>query len=160
METNRERRVVVGIDGSPGSTAALNWAVAEAALRGAVLHVVHCWSVPRLVMLVEVGMSTSPEERAHFEAQARKELDSIVDGALGRAMTRPERVETMLLESPPAEGLITHSADADLLVVGTRGGGGFKGLLLGSVSTQCLLHARCPVAVVPPPSASDAAGRT
>lgn len=134
----------------------MDWAVEEAALRGAVLQVVHCWSVPRLVGLVELGMSTSTEERSVFEEQAHKELDSIVDGALDRAVTRPEQVERTLLNCPPASGLITQGSVADLLVVGTRGHGGFKGLMLGSVSTQCLLHARCPVTVVPPSAASHA----
>jgi nucleotide-binding universal stress UspA family protein len=159
METNGQGRVVVGVDGSSGSTAALDWAVAEAAVREAVLQVVHCWSVPRIVELAELGVSTSAEERSYFEEQARKELDRTVDGALGRAASRPPKVERTVLRCAPAAGLITQSAVADLLVVGSRGRGGFSGLLLGSVSTQCLLHARCPVAVVPPGTAPETKAR-
>ena len=156
METNGQRRVVVGVDGSSGATDALDWAIEEAAVRGAVLQVVHCWSVPMLVGLVEIGLPTSAEERASFEELARKELDSIVDSAIDRAETRPAAVERTLLNCPAAPGLITQSSVADLLVVGSRGRGGFTHLRLGSVSTQCLLHARCPVAVVPPRAASEA----
>jgi nucleotide-binding universal stress UspA family protein len=136
-------RIVVGVDDSPGARAALMWAYDEAALRHAPLEVVHAWSLP----LAEGWNSEWPADEAWFQGEARKLLDRLIaermpDGS-GLEISRvPLECEG------PAFGLLERSKSAALLVVGSRGRGGFKGLLLGSVSTQCVHHAECPVVVV------------
>jgi nucleotide-binding universal stress UspA family protein len=144
-------RIVVGVDGSPASEAALRFAAEEARFRGATLRVVHAWRIPLSVAAPEpsiLGYAVLPEAsveemRATFEEEAKRLLDSAVEGIEGLD------VEPLLVEDAPAQALIRASADADLLVVGSRGRGGFKGLLLGSVSQQCAHHSSCPVVIVP-----------
>ena len=132
-------RVVVGVDGSPSSEQALAVALEEARLRDALLEVVHVY--PTLPL---VG-NTGPELRAQGEAAARATLDEI----LARApSTEGVRVAARVIGGNPAEVLIEESRDAVLLVVGTRGLGGFRALVLGSVSNQCVHHAHCSVVVV------------
>ena len=135
-------RIVVGVDDSQGGRAALGWALDEAALRSAELEVVHVWSLP----LVEGWNSDWPADAAWFRAQASDFLDRVIVEAGGRdgVVVTPLPVE----EHVPAFGLLGRAAGADLMVVGSRGRGGFKGLLLGSVSTQVVHHATCPVVVV------------
>ena len=121
---------MVGVDGSPGSLAALRFAAAEAGLRGARLRVVHAWTVPLAVALPEPAVLGQP------------------------IIPEPEFEEVraaLLAEGTAAHALVQAAEGADLLVVGSRGRGGFKGLLLGSVSQQCAHHAPCPVAIVPSP---------
>jgi nucleotide-binding universal stress UspA family protein len=144
-------RIVVGIDGSPTSERALRWAADEAVLTQAVLDVVHAWLPSYPLTAADVF-----EDQARLENVAHRrlleavaQLGSEVDGLAGIR----ERLEL----DHPATALIAASEGADLLVVGTRGRGGFAGLLLGSVSQRCLTHASCPVAVVPP-TATDGDG--
>jgi nucleotide-binding universal stress UspA family protein len=139
--------VVVGVDGSEGSWAALRWAVDEAALRGARLAVVHAWSTPFAVPPGGVGVA--PLHERDFLAQSEKLLHEMVDGTLARAATRPPEVELLPVDATAAPALLDRSKGAGLLVVGGRGRGGFAGLLLGSVSQQCLHHATCAVVVIP-----------
>lgn len=131
-------RVVVGVDGSADSDDALAWAAREARMRTAILEVVHA-SVYRSALLEQF-----PEELAREK--------SILDGAVARASTLEPTIEVTGrgAEPPAAKALIEISDDADLLVVGSRGLGGFQELELGSVSQQCAQHARCPVAIVRP----------
>lgn len=152
-------KVVVGVDASPGSLSALEWAVEEARLRRASLSIVHAWMLPLIEALPEpwvvgspsVGPSTD-EVRNHVEAAARDVLSASVDRARS---TAPElEIAGELVEGRAAVALLDAARDADLLVVGSRGRGGFAGLLLGSVSGQCVHHARCPVVVVPEKPAS------
>ena len=151
--------IVVGVDGSQGGLKALDWALAEARLRRASLRVVHAWMLPLIEALPEpwvvgspsVGPSTD-EVRNHVEAAARDVLSASVDRARS---TAPEvEIAGELVEGRAAVALLDAARDADLLVVGSRGRGGFAGLLLGSVSGQCVHHARCPVVVVPEKPAS------
>jgi len=145
--------IVVGVDGSPGSLAALRFAAAEAGLRGARLRVVHAWTVPLAVALPEPAVLGQPiipepefeEVRAALLSQGEKLLDEALAG-----LDAPE-IERVLAEGTAAHALVQAAEGADLLVVGSRGRGGFKGLLLGSVSQQCAHHAPCPVAIVPSP---------
>jgi nucleotide-binding universal stress UspA family protein len=136
-------RIVVGVDGSAGSARALRWAVAEAKRRGARLEVVHAWHY--------FGLPTPPfvvpRDADPVEARARKILDHAVDAVDGEGLVAP--IERILLWEQPASALLEASKGADLLVVGSRGHGGFVGLLLGSVSQEVAHHAKCPVVIVP-----------
>jgi nucleotide-binding universal stress UspA family protein len=147
-------KVVVGVDGSAGGAQALEWAAAEAGLRQAPLHVVHAWMVPLIDAVPEAWAIGTPaigptdeEVFEHLAAAARKVLDEALDQA--RALKPDLEVVGELAEARAAPALIAAAGDAELLVVGSRGRGGFKGLLLGSVSAQCVHHAPCPVVIVP-----------
>jgi nucleotide-binding universal stress UspA family protein len=139
--------VVVGVDGSAASWAALHWAIDEAARRGARLAVVHAWWTPYAVPPMGIGMA--PLHREEFVEQSQRLLREMVDRAVAGAERRPPDVELSPVEAPAAQALLDRSTGAGLLVVGGRGRGGFTGLLLGSVSQQCLHHAGCAVVVVP-----------
>jgi nucleotide-binding universal stress UspA family protein len=141
-------RIVVGIDGSPSSHGALRWAVEEARARGAAIRAVHAWTFVPLTV-PPFGITGAPYPSAddveRLRDAAQKLIDSAVDEVVGEDGVEIERV---LAEDPAADALITQAGDADLLVVGSRGLGGFTGLLLGSVSHQVVSHAPCPVVVV------------
>jgi nucleotide-binding universal stress UspA family protein len=137
-------RIVVGVDGSDTARRALNWAVAEARLRQAALEVVLAWHMPYIAGYPYAGVGFDP---ATFEKDAQTTLDSIVDGT---DTTGVPQVARTLAVGDAASALLDRSADADLVVVGSRGHGGFAGLLLGSVSHHVTHHATCPVVVVPP----------
>jgi len=138
------KRIVVGIDGSPGATAALRWAVELAAATGAELQAVTAWQFP--YGWVD-GYPPDVERWAqHAEELARNTVEAAVAAA---TPADPASLSRVVIEGPAAKSLITQAKGADLLVVGTRGRGGFAGLLLGSVSHQCVEHATVPVAVVP-----------
>jgi nucleotide-binding universal stress UspA family protein len=137
-----EQMVVVGVDGSPLSLDALQWAAEEAQLRHTGLRVVHGWRPP---IRFPAPLTDDPIVRDEA-ARAQAILDDAV------RTTRAEiPIEPVLVEGPPVRTLLKESERARLLVVGSRGRGGFPGLLLGSVSQHCAQHARCPVAVVRPP---------
>ena len=146
--------IVVGVDGSPGSLEALRWAATEARLREASLRLVHAWMVPLLEAMPEPWVlgapAASPSEEevyTHLQAGAGAVLDAALAAAREQEPGLP--VEGSLVEARPARALIDAAREADLLVVGSRGRGGFAGLLLGSASAQCVHHAPCPVVVVP-----------
>ena len=139
--------IVVGIDGSNHSHRALEWAIREAAVRHEPLTVltvqqtvIGYWGYPLLYPGDEDLV-----ERARTMAQEE------TDSALEKAGTgsRPPSVTTQAVSGLPADELIQAAEGADMLVVGSRGTGGFKQLVLGSVSTQVTHHARCPVVVIP-----------
>lgn len=137
----------MGVDGSDGAIAALRWALTEAALRAASVDALHAWEYPYVADVT--GMAAYPVGRGDLEDAARGTLDQAMEAA-GPA---PDgvRVERILGHGGAASVLLDAAKGADLLVVGTRGHGGFTGLLLGSVSQQCTHHATCPVVVVPAP---------
>lgn len=136
-------RIVVGVDGSEVSRAALRWAADEASRRQATLEVVHAWHAPFLLGYVETG-ELAPGD---FESDA----EALLDHALGSTdLSGVGKVEKVLVPGGAAEVLLDVSKGATLLVVGSRGRGGFSGLLLGSVSQQVVHHATCPVLVIPP----------
>jgi nucleotide-binding universal stress UspA family protein len=140
-----QRRVVVGIDGSPGSKDALRSAAAEATWRQASLDVVSAWVTPTYLWAgayAEPGFS--PEE---FEQQAAAVLARTVLEVLGPDPASP--VTARVVEGRPAAVLLEAARGAELLVVGSRGRGGFASLTLGSVSQQCAHHASCPLLIVP-----------
>ena len=140
-------RIVVGTDGSEGSDRALRWAVREAARRGAVLQVVHAWEHAWDPTLGGTRAGYDPAEVAAYE---RSRLDDAVERALAATEHHPPRIERTVVDDRPVAALTRLAQGADLLVVGTRGRGGFAELLLGSVSQQVVHHAPCPVVVVPP----------
>ncbi len=137
-------RVVVGVDGSERSMAALRWALAEGAARKAVVRVVHAWEAPLIYGSV-TGVSGS--DVGVIEGGARRMVDEMVDRAVDGAA--PVDVERTAVPGGPASSLVEAAEDADLVVVGRRGLGGFGRLLLGSVSEHVARHAGCPVVVIP-----------
>lgn len=138
--------VVVGVDGSPGSERALRFAVEEARQRGATLRVVSAWHFPVMVN-GGGGVLVAPIGQMDFEESARHVLEKSLL-AMAEEI-KDVAVEQVVEQGQAAQVLLKEAEGADLLVVGTRGHGGFAGLLLGSVSQQCAHHAHCPVAIVP-----------
>lgn len=133
MTTDHEHTIVVGYDGSEDAQVALDWAAREAKLRGEKLCVVQAWSPG------EYGQDTEME--AYAGEQLKQQMTD---------MLKDKGVEwdSLTIKGHPGKVLIEHSADADMLVVGSRGRGGFKGLLLGSVGQQVSTHSGSPVVVI------------
>jgi nucleotide-binding universal stress UspA family protein len=135
-------RIVVGVDGSSASMRALEWAVREATLTGAEIEAVNAWEVPAQY---GTGMMVLPSGE-EFEAAAKQQLARAVEEVAG---SRPGVViEQNAIAGHAAKVLIDAAEGATLLVVGSRGHGGFVGTLVGSVSQYCVSHAPCPVVVV------------
>jgi nucleotide-binding universal stress UspA family protein len=137
--------IVVGVDGSDGSLEALRFALDEAKVRGAELKAVNAWHIPPAVYGAEWAPTNVDldEFRKLADSALRKSLDDVGSASAGVAVT------PVLREGQPADVLCDEADHADLLVVGSRGLGGFRGLVLGSVSQQCAHHAPCPVVIVP-----------
>lgn len=145
-ELRRPGVIVVGVDGSDFADAALAWALEEAALRRATVRVVHAWQYLPMVAEPMAALPSTPfEELASAAATVADETMARVTG--GIEPTVP--VEVRVVEGPAGTALLDAAADAELIVVGSRGRGGFAGLLLGSVSQQVTHHAHCPVVVLP-----------
>jgi nucleotide-binding universal stress UspA family protein len=141
--------VVVGIDGSEGGREAFRLALEQARFRNGRVRAVAVWHLPWAVMsaaMPGVDMDTIIKD---LRDDATQKLEEVVDAFADEA----EGVEVIrqVVEGQPAQALVEQSAGAVLLVVGSRGLGGFGGLLLGSVSQQCAQHAHCPVMIVKPP---------
>jgi nucleotide-binding universal stress UspA family protein len=163
--TSGKGGVVVGIDGSPGATAALRWAAAEARLRNTRLRVVHAWTFNDLMGAGYLGGgylvgSTGAVPDVGLSNQ-RRAADELLKQAITRLGAEAEglEIERAPLEGPTADALVSAATGNDLLVVGSRGRGGFVGLLLGSVSQQCAHRASCPVVIVPSPERPDAGSK-
>jgi nucleotide-binding universal stress UspA family protein len=165
-------RIVVGVDASPGARTALTWAAAEARLRQAVLQVVHAYHSQELaapfyfpsqhalpgIADAAAGepsqreMTESLRDRAGYEEAYRSRAEELLAALLSEleeAVSGVDVQRTVVADRRPAEALVELSTDADLLVVGSRGRGGFTELLLGSVGHAVVLHSVCPVVVVP-----------
>ena len=138
-------RIVVGIDGSDNSHRALRWALDEGRLRRAAVEVVHTWNAPYMGGYRYDVPMVDPE---NYEKTANQVLDSAIDGEDTSGLPVP--VERIVTSGGAARVIVETAKGAELVVVGSRGLGGFKGLLLGSVSQQVTHHAPCPVVVVPP----------
>jgi nucleotide-binding universal stress UspA family protein len=138
--------IIVGIDGSGHSRRALEWAVSEAAMRQQPLTVLTVYRAVAGYLGEPVQYVGDAEltERARKEAQ--KETDEVLDEFAG---SQKPPVTVRAVTGMPVNELLAAAEGADLLVVGARGAGGFKRLLLGSVSTQVTHHAPCPVVVIP-----------
>ena len=140
-----QKTIVVGIDGSACARDALRFAVREARLRGDQLRVVWTWQMP--INIYAAGGLMPVLDEGTAERLAHSELDETLGDDPGVV------VELLVEEGSAARVLIRESENAELLVVGSRGHGGFVGLLLGSVGQQCAAHARCPVVIVHPTAA-------
>ncbi len=145
MSAITKKRIIVGIDDSDGAREALNWAAREAACWSASLEVVHAY-LPGLHFVPSPGMVGDPYQA---DKAAKELLEHDVPGAVGAAGLAPADVATLAIEGTAARVLRQAAAGADLLVVGSRGHGGFTGLLLGSVSQACVQHPPCPVVIIP-----------
>ncbi|MEV5005949.1 universal stress protein [Streptomyces sp. NPDC093064] len=144
-------RIVVGVDGSEPSKAALRWAARQAALTGAVIEAVTAWEYP-------LWYGTSPMAAGFdFADNAAKILSQALDETFGP--DRPVEIRSRVERGHPAAVLLEASREAELLVVGNRGHGGFTEALLGSVGQHLVQHAACPVVVIrgPVPSAAQGA---
>jgi nucleotide-binding universal stress UspA family protein len=137
-------KIVVGVDSSDGSKEALRWAVAEGVLRQATVEAVHVWELP---VFAATPFGDIPVDTGDFEREALRHFDEAVDAVDASGL--PEPIVRSFVAGGPAPELLAAATDADLLVVGSRGRGGFAGLLLGSVSQQVSQHARCPVVIIP-----------
>jgi nucleotide-binding universal stress UspA family protein len=146
-------QIVVGVDASDASERALEWALQEAAVHGDRLLLLHAWQFPAVGVANYAGDTLPVFGRGDLEQLA---VD-VLDGAMHIATTlAPDvKVEVELAKGHPAAALINASHGARLLVVGSRGHGGFAGMLMGSVSSACARHAHCPVVIVPPSEADE-----
>jgi nucleotide-binding universal stress UspA family protein len=165
-------KIVVGVDASPGALRALAWAADEARLRLAALQVVYAYHAQALAaplyfpsrealpgqaaaagaMPPEEEMAENRAQRAEFQEALRRRAEDLLEGLLGEVGEAVEGIDvqrSVVEDRHPAEALVELSAGADMLVVGSRGRGGFSSLLLGSVSHAAVLHALCPVVVIP-----------
>ncbi len=139
--------IIVGIDGSPHSRRALEWAVSEAATRHSPLTVLTVHQAVAGYWGGPVPYVGDPELTEQALKEVQKETNDVLD-ALDPA-SRPPSVTVRAVNGLPVEELLAAAEGADMLVVGARGAGGFKRLLLGSVSTHVTHHAHCPVVVIP-----------
>lgn len=137
-------KIVVGVDGSEHARLALAWAADEARRRHARLVVLHAWHVPALALTGPHAAAVFAQSEGFDQAGART-----VEESLAGVDTDGIDVEVQVLRGTPAHALVEASRDADLVVVGSRGLGGFAGMLLGSVGQQLAHDATAPVVIVP-----------
>lgn len=135
-------KVVVGVDGSPASRAAVRWAAEQARLRNTELVAVESWEFSPLIFAADVPVALD-----ELRASVVNHLHSVVEAEAGAASS----VTELVVEKAPVPALLEQCEPDDVLVVGSRGRGGFAGLLLGSVSQQLAQHSTCPVVIVRPP---------
>ena len=136
-------KIIVGVDGSEASLEALRKARYLAEPLNAQIEAVGCWEFPRMYdgyLMMGIG---------GFKESAEKVLNQAVTSVFGSAT--PNNVKINLVQGNPKTALVKTSKNADLLIVGRRGHGGLGGLLIGSVSSSCIAHAKCPVLVVHAP---------
>ena len=142
MAEEQGGRIVVGVDGSESSKAALAWAVRQAALTGAEVDAVCAWQIPAAYGYGYAMTLAIPD----LEKAAVSEVNQAIAEVAGAA---PEvGIRPLVVQDNPAQALLDCAKGADLLVVGNRGHGGFTGALLGSVGQHCVQHAQCPVVVI------------
>lgn len=132
--------IVVGVDGSPSSQHAVQWAAQQAKLTGATLRAVSSWRWPNYITRLPPGVDL-PKDTGIT-------LDEVLDEAL--VGSEDVTVTRHVIEGPPGPALLSQAEDAMLLVVGAKGRAAFPGMLLGSVAEHCVRHSSCPVVVVRP----------
>lgn len=137
-------KVVVGVDGSDASRAALRWAAEEADLRSARLVAVEAWEFSPLIFAADVPVALD-----ELRSTVSGHLDEVISEEIGDRSGLD--IDVRVVEEAPVPALLSEVGADDLLVVGSRGRGGFTGLLLGSVSQQVAQHAPCPVVIVNAP---------
>ncbi len=145
QQDDREPRIVVGVDGSAPSRAALRWAVQEAGLIGATVDALIAWQYPGGFATYGWARSAAVDDLGYAEL-AEKALAEALSSAVDPASA--VRVRPLVVHGNAAQALLQAARGAKLLVVGSRGYGGFAGALLGSVSQHCVHHAPCPVVVL------------
>jgi nucleotide-binding universal stress UspA family protein len=143
LDLTGKGRIVVGVDGSESSRRALAFALDEGRLRHWEVEVVHAWSLP--------AIPASPYVAIPYYSEAAMDASGteILDRALAEANTADITITRRVVKGASAPALLEAAESANLLVVGTRGHGGFAGLLLGSTSQHCAQHPPCPVVIVP-----------
>jgi nucleotide-binding universal stress UspA family protein len=142
MAEEQGRRIVVGVDSSDSSKAALAWAVRQAELTGAEVDAVCAWQIPATYGYGYAMTLAIPD----LEKAAVSGLNAAIATVAGQA---PEvEIRPLVVQDNPAQALLDCAKGADLLVVGNRGHGGFTGALLGSVGQHCAQHAECPVVII------------
>jgi nucleotide-binding universal stress UspA family protein len=146
MGRDGRHRIVVGVEGSAGSHAALRWAIEEARLRNGVVDVVTAYLPSYVPAAPDFGYV--PLDPVDLVDEVAKMQDEVVGTVSDSVDTAGVRIEQRLLKGRAAETLIAAAEGADMLVVGSRGRGGFRGMLLGSVSQQISHHATCPVVII------------
>lgn len=139
-------RIVVGVDGSPGSKSALTWAMNQARLTGATVEAITTWQDPAKHGTAYGWTSAAFEGDTYATAMVKALDDTIAE--ITTVMSHPVTVLAQIVEGHPAEALVHAAEGAELLVVGSRGHGTFASIMLGSVSQHCVQHATCPVVVV------------
>jgi nucleotide-binding universal stress UspA family protein len=142
-EPEAGRRIVVGVDGSAPSKAALAWAARQARLTGATVEAVIAWQYPATYGYT---MPAAPEINYNYEEIAAKVIADTI--AEFRGQDNQVEIISRVVEGNAAQALLDASAGAELLVVGSRGHGGFFEALLGSVGQHCVHHATCPVVII------------
>jgi nucleotide-binding universal stress UspA family protein len=148
QQESPDGRIVVGVDGSPSSKAALIWALRQAELTGASVDAVIAWHLPVAVGGIPFA-SAGTMIGADFEDVARMVLTAAITEAVDPASA--VKISSTVVEGNPAQVLLEAAKGAELLVVGSRGHGGFAGAVLGSVSQHCAHHAPCALAIVREP---------
>jgi nucleotide-binding universal stress UspA family protein len=141
MSDVTEPLIVVGVDGSAPASNALEFAIEEARLRNAELQITYAYPVIER----HITGSTGKDYYEHAEEEAKEFIEHMTKSA---PSTEGVNAQWLGVPGNPAEVLIEASKNATILVVGSRGVGGFMGLLMGSVSEQCVHHSSCPVLVV------------
>jgi nucleotide-binding universal stress UspA family protein len=139
--------IIVGVDGSGHSQRALEWAMKEAAVRHLPLSVL---TVHPSIVGYFGGVVTSPQDlelTEQVQSAVKAEADKVLAGLDG---AHPESVTVKAVHGFPVEELVNASKEADLIVLGSRGVGGFTRLMLGSTAGQVVQHAHCPITIVPP----------
>jgi nucleotide-binding universal stress UspA family protein len=150
-------RIVVGVDGSPASKAALGAAARIAALTGSTIDAVGVWDYPFAYGYAQGhAIAMGGETGWNPENDARKMLTAAVDDVFGP--DRPRGLNTVLLFGSPVKRILEQAEGASLIVVGSRGHGAFAGLMLGSVSAKCATAASCPVLIVHAPADAAPSG--
>ena len=138
-------RIVVAVDGSDTGRRALRWAIDEATVHGAVVIAVHAWTEPAIGTYPLAALEQDPDLfRREAEEVVRREVDAVTGGGGAGPV-----IEVRLVAGAAATAIVDAAAGADLVVVGSRGRGGFTGMLLGSVSQQVVHHSPVPVVVIP-----------
>lgn len=138
--TEHTGRIVVGVDGSPASIDAIKWAAAQAKLTGSTLVAVTAWTIP-----ASYGVAFGGEDAVDWKQNAQQALDEALAEALG---DDAPPVDKIIDQGHPSYVVTEQSKNADLVVMGSRGHGGFAGMVLGSVSQHVVSHAHCPVVVI------------
>jgi len=139
--------IVVGVDGSGHSQRALERAMKEAAIRHVPLTVLTVHEAVRGYLGHMTVYPDDPERTEDARKAAQAETDEVLAGLTG---PRPDSVTVKAVHGYPVEELVDAGKDADMIVLGSRGAGGFTRLMMGSVSSQVVQHAHCPILIVPP----------